>query len=42
MAYGHDPREVAEYPARTLLLFDMHLPTLQAKRSAFYDPTSGD
>ena len=38
MARGHDPREVAEYPARDLLLFDMLLPMIQAKDSAYYNP----
>ena len=41
MARGHDPREVPEYPARDLLLFDILLPMLRTKDSAFYDPTNG-
>ena len=38
MARGHDPREVAEYPAHDILMFDVLLPVLRAKNSAFYNP----
>jgi len=42
MARGHDPREVSEYPAFDILVFDMMLPMIHTKESAFYDPIGGE